>query len=134
MRLNRRQLLAAFASLSWVPCFRGPAQILPWDSGLTGAAKACHPAPGPRLGVASFSYHLRLAAERAAKKPGLADPLNFLDHCHKLGAGGVQLGLGTRDRAYTVRLRKQAEATGLFVEGSIRLPQDEADGERFTAE
>ncbi len=87
-----------------------------------------------RLGVASYSYHLRLAAERGEKKPGLADALTFLEHCHKLGAGGVQSGLGVRDAAYCAKLRKQAEAWGMFVEGSIRLPQNKAEVERFTAE
>src|SRR5262249_54283683 len=115
MPLTRRELLATAVA--------APATL---------AALAA--APRPRLGIASFSYHLRLAAERAAKKPGLADPLTFLEYCHKLGAGGVQLGLGTRDAAYAARLRKQAEEWGMFVEGSIRLPQGRAEVERFTAE
>lgn len=111
MILNRRELLAALLT-----------------------APALVDAPRTRLGIASYSYHFRLASERAAKKPGLADPLMFLEHCHKLGAGGVQLGLGVRDLVYTTRLREQAEAWGMFVEGSIRLPQDRGDVERFAAE
>lgn len=90
--------------------------------------------PRTRLGVASYSFHLRLAAERAAKEPGLGDPFTFLEHCRQLGAGGIQTGLGTRDAAYSGKLRKQAEAWGMFVEGSIRLPQDRADVDRFAAE
>jgi 3-oxoisoapionate decarboxylase len=98
-------------------------------------ATALAPAKRTRLGIASFSYHLRLAAERAdKKKPGLADPLTFLEHCHQLGAGGVQLGLGVRDTAYIAKLRKQAEMLDMFLEGSIRLPQNRSDVERFTAE
>lgn len=98
------------------------------------ALTALADAPRTRLGIASYSYHFRLAAERAEKKRGLADPLTFLEHCHGLEAGGVQLGLGTRDAAYAGELRKQAEEWGMFVEGSIRLPQDRGDVERFAAE
>ncbi len=99
------------------------------------AAQALALAQSPaRLGIASYSFHLRLAADRAAEQPGLADPLTFLEYCHKLGAGGIQTSLGTRDSTYTTKLWKQAAAWGMFVEGSIRLPRDRADVDRFAAE
>jgi 3-oxoisoapionate decarboxylase len=87
-----------------------------------------------RLGVAAYSFHVRLAAERAARKSGLADPLVLLDHCHGLGAGGIQTGLGVRDAAYLAALRKKADGHGMFLEGQISLPRDPAGVERFTAE
>lgn len=82
------------------------------------------------LGVASYSYHRRLALER----PDFRDPLVFLEHCHRLGAGGIQMALGVRDSAYLTRLRKQADAYHMFLEGEVRLPRDAEDVERFTAE
>ncbi len=87
-----------------------------------------------RLGVVQYSYAVRLSADRAAGKPGFSDPIAFLEHCHELGAGGVQIGIGMRDRNYLAGLRKKLEAFGMYLEGTIRLPRDRADSERFTAE
>jgi sugar phosphate isomerase/epimerase len=118
MNANRRQFLAAAAALPLAPA-------------LVAALGADH---HKRLGVVQYSFALRLAAERAGSKTGLADPLIFLERCHELRAGGVQIGLGIRDREYLTTLRKKAEAHGMDLEGTIRLPKDDADGERFTAE
>lgn len=84
------------------------------------------------LGIAQFSYSARLRADRSSRsKMLLSDPLNFIDHCHKVGAGGVQLNIGIRDQDYAVRLREKAGTYGMFVEGSLSLPKDQADVERF---
>jgi sugar phosphate isomerase/epimerase len=115
MNWSRRQFLAAAAAL---PLARVSAD----DAGRT------------RLGVVQYSYALRLAADRAAGKAGLAEPLAFVEHCHALGAGGVQTGIGARDADYLTRLRKKVESYGMFIEGTIRLPKDRDDCERFTAE
>jgi 3-oxoisoapionate decarboxylase len=112
---NRRHFLAAAAAL-------------PFAHVLAGEDKR------KRLGVVQYSYALRLSAERAAGKTGLSDPLTFLDHCHEIGAGGVQIGIGTRDKEYLAKLRQKLEAHGMDLEGTIRLPKDRADLDRFTAE
>ena len=86
------------------------------------------------LGIADFSYNIRLRAERSRRAKGsLGDPLNFLDHCHKIGAGGVQMNIGTRDEDYTRRLRQKAEAFDMFVEGSTSLPKDRYAVDKFDA-
>lgn len=118
MNTNRRQFLAAAAALPFAPAL----------AAALGNTRHKH------LGVVQYSFALRLAAERAEGKTGLADPLTFLKHCHELGAGGVQINLGTRTPEYLATLRKQAEAHGMDLEGTIRLPKDDADCERFTAE
>jgi sugar phosphate isomerase/epimerase len=118
MNANRRQFLAAAAALPFAPAL----------ASAIGADRS------KRLGVVQYSYALRLSTERAAGKTGLADPLAFLEHCHEIGAGGVQFGMGTRDSKYLATLRKKAEAHGMDLEGTIRLPKDAADCERFTAE
>jgi 3-oxoisoapionate decarboxylase len=64
----------------------------------------------------------------------IAEPLTFLDYCHGLGAGGIQFDLGVKDKSYTAKLRQQAENYGMYVEGSIRLPRDKADVDRFASE
>jgi len=87
---------------------------------------------GSRLGIAQFSYSARLKADRsAAVKDRLSDPLNFIEHCHKVGAGGIQMNIGIRDRGYAARLRRKADAYGMFVEGSVSLPKQQSDVERF---
>jgi sugar phosphate isomerase/epimerase len=87
-----------------------------------------------RLGIAQFSYSIRLRADRSRQaKKRLADPLNFLEHCHKIGAGGVQTNIGVRDKDYAIRLRRKAEAYDMFVEGSTSLPKERSDVERFEA-
>jgi sugar phosphate isomerase/epimerase len=95
------------------------------------------PAAGDRrrMGVVVYSYSLRSSAarERGDKVP-FTDPLHFLDYCQKLGAGGVQLGIGARDQEYTARLRAKVEAARMYLEGQVRLPSEKADVERFTAE
>jgi 3-oxoisoapionate decarboxylase len=114
MNANRRRFLAAAAALPFAPAL--------------GADRR------KRLGVVQYSFALRLAAERTAGKTGLADPLTFLEHCHDLGAGGVQISLGIRDSEYLATLRKKAEAHGMDLEATIRLPKDSTDCERFTNE
>jgi sugar phosphate isomerase/epimerase len=88
------------------------------------AAPAGRPRTPARMGVVIHSYAIRR----------FDDPLRFLEHCRALGAGGVQTGLGVRDDAYAARLRGVLLKHNLYLEGSIRLPRDKADIERFTAE
>lgn len=117
MFLTRRELLASCAALA-------------------PSLAAAHRLPEPerqRLGIAEYSFGQRLAADRAAGG-GITDPIAMLDYCHDLGAGGVQLAIGSRDQEYTTRLRARAEKHGMFVEGSLRTPRDRADVERFTRE
>jgi sugar phosphate isomerase/epimerase len=87
-----------------------------------------------RLGIAQFSYNIRLRAERSGKvKSRLTDPLGFLNHCHELGAGGVQINIGVRDSTYIRKLRRQARSHDMFIEGSAGLPRDPSKVENFEA-
>ena len=93
-------------------------------------------APGTtRLGAGIHSFGIHQKADRpGGPQPAFADPLNYLEYCHRLGAGGIQVGLGAKDDAYAAELRRKAEAYGMFVEGSCRAPRDRADADRFAAE
>jgi len=87
-----------------------------------------------RLGIADFSYNIRLRTERSrGAKEIFGDPLNFLEHCHSIGAGGIQMNIGARNKDYTLRLRQKAETFDMFLEGSTSLPKDRSDLERFEA-
>jgi sugar phosphate isomerase/epimerase len=82
------------------------------------------------MGVVIHSYPFRSADKQAH----FDDPLTFLEHCHSVGAGGIQTSLGSKEAAYIEKLRKRAESLGMYIDGSVRLPRDEADVERFAAE
>jgi len=99
-------------------------------------AQASPESKSGRLGICTDSYALRFRASRdgGQDKERFAEPLGFLDHCHRLGAGGIQMNIGPQYEGYAVRLRRQAETYGMFVEGSAGLPKDQSDLERFEAE
>ncbi|MBM4082782.1 MAG: hypothetical protein FJ278_23955, partial [Planctomycetes bacterium] len=87
-----------------------------------------------RLGLCIHSLMIRSAADRNSGTPNpITDPLTFLDYSHCLGAGGIQMGLGTRDATYIAKFRERAEATGVFVEGNVGLPRDEQELGSFEA-
>jgi hypothetical protein len=122
MTCNRRELLAACAGA--LPALAlGP---------LTAPARA--DGPRKRLGVVGDSYAQHINFDRARKAGGFTDPLVLLAHCQELGAGGLQLNLGVRDRAVTGKLRAKAEAGRMYLEGSTGLPRDQSDADRFAAE
>ncbi len=88
-----------------------------------------------RLGICTYSYNLHWKAARDHHPNArFTDPIEFLEYCHGLGAGGVQVGIGSRDAAYTARLRARAEALGMYLEGELSLPKEESDVARFDAE
>ncbi len=108
-----------------------------WLSAVTlgTAASACAavapPAPRSRLGIVLYSYSIRARLEKAK---GFAEPLRFLTFCHERRASGVQLPLGIRDGRAAKVLRGTAERLGMYLEGSVRVPRDAADRDRFEAE
>jgi len=94
--------------------------------------------PGRRrtgLGLVTYALNLRRKAMKLRETQSeLFEPLAFLQYCHGLGAGGIQLPLGIHDTEYTRKLRQQAEQWGMFVEGIVSPPQRDTDVERFEAE
>jgi sugar phosphate isomerase/epimerase len=121
MLYHRREMLAAIAGAV-------PALAVCKTSSAEADAKPKH------LGVVRDSFAQHIAADRACSAGGFTDPLVFLEHCHRLGAGGVQLPLGVRERADTAKLRAKAEAYQMYLEGSIGLPRDKSDADRFSLE
>lgn len=116
--MNRRELLFSIAGGVAASLLKASAQAL--ESSRPKRTK---------LGIADFSCNIRLRSERQ-----LGDPLNFLDYCHRIGAGGVQMSIGIRDESYTGKLRSNAEEYGMFIEGSASLPAEKSDVQRFEKE
>jgi sugar phosphate isomerase/epimerase len=87
------------------------------------------------LGLVIYCCGLRQKAEsQRDPKRDLFEPFRFLEHCHRLGAGGVQVPLGIRDAEYAKKLRNQADQWEMFIEGIASPPRDSADVARFDAE
>ncbi|MDA8686395.1 sugar phosphate isomerase/epimerase [Robiginitalea sp.] len=91
--------------------------------------------PELRLGVAEASYMMRAYRNIPSEAfPPFKGAMDMLEHCASLGFGGVQVSIGKWDTDYAKTMRKRNDKLGLFLEGSVRLPQDESDLERFESE
>lgn len=112
---SRREFLVA-APLAALPAF--------------AAEEAKHP-----LGIVIHSFGVRAGADRKRRSGNdINDPIGFLDHCHTLGAAGIQTNVGRRDAEYLRKLHGKLDAYQMYLEGSVRLPKDQADAERFERE
>jgi sugar phosphate isomerase/epimerase len=80
-----------------------------------------------KLGIVIHSYGIR-SRHRPSR---FDDPLTFLEYCRKLGAAGVQTGLGTRDDAFIGKVREALKTSGMYLEGIVGLPRDSNDLARF---
>lgn len=86
-----------------------------------GAAPAT-PVKRSALGIATTSY---MTARR------FRDTLEFLDHCDRLGAAGIQTALTSLEPSYLDQVKARLEDTGMYIEVMAPLPQ--ADMSRFVA-
>lgn len=64
----------------------------------------------------------------------LYEPTRLLDHCRKLGAGGVQVRLGVLEADASRALQQKAEDAGLYIEAIVSVPVDKTAVDRFEAE
>src|SRR5262245_20245905 len=87
------------------------------------------------LGIVIHSYgiHVQASRKRGDKVPFSA-PRAFIDHGHALGAAGVQVALGMPDKEESAAIRRRLEATGMYIEGIVRLPASKTDADRFSRE
>lgn len=80
------------------------------------------------MGVVVHSYGKRFRSDNTSEKhPPFRDAMDLLRHCHTLGAGGVQTGLRGWTEAFAGQVRELREELGMYLEGSIGLPETEAE-------
>ena len=85
-----------------------------------------------RMGVVVHSYWSRWNSKVESKKyPGFMNALDLLEHCHELGAGGLQVGVNNWTSDFAKKVRDRREKLGLYLEGSIGLPGKKEDVSRF---
>ena len=85
------------------------------------------------VGMHSYAFHWAAARER---RTGLKfnNAFEFFDYCAALGAGGVQVALGSRPADEAEKFQAHVEKSGLYLEGQTSLPREESDVARFEAE
>ena len=78
------------------------------------------------MGVVQYSF---------SDGPHTRSARDFLEYCHSLGVGGIQIGLDSLDPGYLDKLQRRTAELGMYLEVIISLPQNEdvADFERDVA-
>jgi len=112
--MNRRSFLKAVAASGCVAQAIGERPLNAQESLATS------------MGVVQYSF---------SDGPHTRSARDFLEYCHSLGAGGIQIGLDSLDPGYLDKLQRRTAELGMYLEVIISLPQNEdaADFERDVA-
>lgn len=87
---------------------------------------------GTRMGIVVHSYWSRWNSKADSKTyPAFTNAIQLLDHCHQLGAGGVQVIVNGWSTDFAKKVRDEREKYGLYLEGSISLPKNADDVPKF---
>src|SRR5215472_2644082 len=70
--------------------------------------------PPTSMGVVQYSF---------SDSPHTRSARDFLEYCHSLGAGGIQIGLDSLDPAYLDKLQRRTAELGMYLEVIVSLPQ-----------
>lgn len=90
---------------------------------------------GKRLGLTIASYHFRWHSPTESDAlPAFNNALDVMDHCRKLNAGCLQIGVRNWTSEFAGKVREKREKIGILLEGQIRLPKDKEDLDRFESE
>lgn len=88
-----------------------------------------------RMGVVVHSYASRwLSTIKSQKYPGFLNAMDLLEHCHQIGAGGVQVVVKDWTADFAKKLRDKREQFGMYLEGSIAMPGKTEDVPKFEQE
>ncbi len=87
------------------------------------------------MGIVVHSYWSRWNSKVQSERfPAFQNAKQLMAHCHEIGAGGVQVGVNGWTEPFADELKALREKTGMFLEGSISLPQTEQETEKFENE
>ncbi len=87
------------------------------------------------MGVVVHSYWARWGSKVPSQNyPGFTNAIDMIDHCQRIGAGGVQVGVKDWSSDFAKKVRDKREKAGLYLEGSIGLPKTAADVATFEQE
>lgn len=84
------------------------------------------------MGVVVHSYASRWnPKEVSAKYPGFTSALDLLEHCHQIGAGGIQVVVNNWTADFARNVRDRREKYSMYLEGSVGLPKTADDVKNF---
>ena len=87
---------------------------------------------GKKMGVSAASFwNRRHRRSDNAEFPPLESALDFLDQCHALDAGGIQVGVRGWEKAFARKVRDRRESYGMYLEGQIGLPKSDTELDQF---
>jgi len=90
---------------------------------------------GTRMGIVVHSYGNRWNSKTESKiYPAFNNALDLLNHCHEIGAGGIQVVVKDWATDFAKKVRANREKLGLFIEGSISLPKKTEDIPAFESD
>ena len=88
-----------------------------------------------RMGIVVHSYALRWNSKVESQHyPGFRNAIDLMEHCHEIGAGGVQVMVRDWSNDFVKQVRDTREKLGLFLEGSITLPKHSGEVDTFEKE
>ena len=120
---SRRQFLASAAAAT-----AGAALVAGADPIVPAGARSA-------MGLTIASYSVRWGARNSSDRfPRWSSALDVLDHCHALGAAGLQIGVRGWQSEFAGSVRDRRERLGLWLEGQVAVPADEADADRFSSD
>lgn len=82
------------------------------------------------LGIGQHSYSLSWKPNSGAE---FHNALTFLEHAHAIGAKGVQVVIHPDEQPHAAKIRARAEQLGMWFEGNVVLPKNDADIAEFDA-
>jgi len=84
------------------------------------------------MGVVVHSYASRWNSKiSSAQYPGFQNAIDLMEHCHQIGAGGIQVVVRNWDADFVKKTRSRREDLGLYLEGSVGMPKNTDDLTRF---
>ena len=87
------------------------------------------------MGIVVHSYASRWQSKvNSQKYPGFSNAIDLIEHCHKIGAGGVQVMVKDWSADFAKKIRDKREKLGLYLEGSIAVPAKAEDVPVFEQE
>ncbi|TDB68287.1 sugar phosphate isomerase/epimerase [Arundinibacter roseus] len=85
-----------------------------------------------QMGIVVHSYASRWNSKTPSSTfPGFTNALDLMQHCHQIGAGGIQVVVRDWGDEFSKKVRSQREKWDMYLEGSISLPRTAEDVSRF---